>query len=128
SLAGEIVRADGGAWPWIAGPRSFRSRLLGRPLDEIRGLLAAPGARSLWEGDESEDGLERAAALAARGRSEAALALLGGLGSPGARVLAVRCQLELGRLGAARAALRGFEEMPLAPGEVAELAEIASRV
>jgi len=128
ALAGEIVRADGGAWPWIAGPRSFRSRLLGRPLDEIRELLAAPGARALWDGDESEDRLERAAALAARGRSEAALAALADLGSPGARVLALRCQLELGRLGAARAALRGFEEMPLAPGEVAELAEIASRV
>src|SRR5947208_14096942 len=38
ALAGEIVRADGGAWAWIAGPRPFRSRLLGRPLDEIREL------------------------------------------------------------------------------------------
>src|SRR4051794_22347396 len=128
ALAGEIVRVDGGAWAWIAGPRPFRARLLGRPLDEIRGLLAGPGAHALWDGEESEDRLERAAALAARGRSEAALAMLGDLGPPGARVLAVRCQLELGRLGAARAALRGCEEMPLAPMEVAELAEIASRV
>ncbi len=72
--------------------------------------------------------MARAAALAARGRSEAALAALAGASSPGARVLAIRCQLELGRLGAARAALRGCEEMPLAPGELAELAEIASRV
>jgi DNA-binding NtrC family response regulator len=128
ALAGEIVRADGGAWPWIAGPRPFRARLLGRPLEEVREILAAPGARALWDGEESEDRLERAAALAARGRSEAALALLGELGSPGARVLAVRCQLELGRLGAARAALRGFEEMPLTPREVAEMAEIASRI
>ncbi|HEY3566772.1 MAG TPA: sigma 54-interacting transcriptional regulator [Thermoanaerobaculia bacterium] len=131
ALAGEIVRADGGAWAWIAGPRAFRARLLGRPIDEIRELLAGPGARSFWDGrdgEESGDRLERAAALAARGRSEAALALLGDLDSPGARVLAVRCQLELGRLGAARAALRGFEEVPLAPMEVAELAEIASRV
>jgi two-component system, NtrC family, response regulator len=128
ALAGEIARADGGAWAWIAGPRAFRARLLGRPIEEIRALLAAPGARSLWEGKESGDRLERAAALVARGRSEAALSLLGDLGSPGARVLAVRCQLELGRLGAARAALRGCEELPLKPGEVAELAEIASRV
>ena len=128
ALAGEIVGADGGARAWVAGPRAFRARLLDRPLEEIRALLAGSGARALWEGEESEDRLERAAALAARGRSAAALALLGDLGSPGARVLAVRCQLELGRLGAARAALRGCEEMPLAPIGVAELAEIASRV
>src|SRR6185369_14941954 len=82
ALAGEIVRADGGAWAWIAGPRPFRARLLGRPMDEVRGLLAGPGARSFWDGrdgEESEDRLERSAALAARGRSEAALALLGDL-------------------------------------------------
>ena len=77
---------------------------------------------------DDEERVERATALAALGRREAALEALAGLLSAAARVLATRCQLELGRLGAARTSLRGFEEAPLAPAEVAELAEIASRV
>ena len=64
----------------------------------------------------------------ALGRGEAALDALAGLRTPAARLLAARCQLDLGRLGAARATLKSFEETPLAPAEVAELAEIASRV
>ena len=157
ALAGEIVREDGGVRPWIAGPRSFRSRVLGqgRPASEIMALLATAGARALWHGEEAgsprelaaagrwraavaawerqpprddEERVERATALAALGHREAALEALAGLFSAAARVLATRCQLELGRLGAARTALRGFEEAALAPGEVAELAEIASRV
>ncbi len=157
ALVGEIVREDGGVRPWIAGPRGFRSRLLGqgRPAVEMMALLAGAGARALWGGEEkgaprelaaagrwraavaawerrppgdSEERVQWAAALAALGRREAALEALAGLPSAAARVLAARCQLELGRLGAARIALRGFEERPLAPGEVAELAEIASRV
>ena len=118
-------------------------------------LLATAGARALWNGEEAgsprelaaagrwraavaawerqpprddEERVERATALAALGRREAALEALAGLASAAARVLAIRCQLELGRLGAARTALRGFEEAALAPAEVAELAEIASRV
>ena len=76
----------------------------------------------------TEERVERATAQAALGRREAALESLAGIASPAARALAARCQLELGRLGAARATLRGFEEAALAPAEVAELAEIASRV
>jgi DNA-binding NtrC family response regulator len=154
ALAGEIVREDGSVRPWIAGPRSFRSRLLslGSP---AAAELAGPGARALWNGEgagaprelaaagrwraavaawerqppqDDEERVERATALAALGRREAALEALTGLFSAAARVLATRCQLELGCLGAARAALRGFEETALAPAEVAELAEIASRV
>jgi transcriptional regulator with AAA-type ATPase domain/tetratricopeptide (TPR) repeat protein len=157
ALVGEIVREDGGVRPWIAGPRSFRSRVLGqgRPAIEILELLATTGARALWNGEEAgsprelaaagrwraavaawerqpprdgEERVERAMALAALGRREAALEALAGNPSAAARVLATRCQLELGRLGAARTALRGFEEVALAPPEVAELAEIASRV
>ncbi|HTG33812.1 MAG TPA: sigma 54-interacting transcriptional regulator [Thermoanaerobaculia bacterium] len=157
ALAGEIVREDGGVRPWIAGSRSFRSRVLGqgRPASEILELLATAGARALWHGEEAgsprelaaagrwraavaawerqpprddEEGVERATALAALGRREAALEALAGSPSAAARVLATRCQLELGRLGAARTSLRGFEEAALAPAEVAELAEIASRV
>ncbi len=157
ALAGEIVGEDGRVRPWIAGPRSFRSRVLGqgRPAVEVLELLATVGARALWNGEEAgsprdlaaagrwraavaawerqppgddEERVERATALAALGRREAALEALAGLSSPAARVLAIRCQLELGRLGAARIALCGFEEAALAPAEVAELAEIASRV
>jgi DNA-binding NtrC family response regulator len=126
ALAGEIVREDGSVRSWIAGPRSFRSRVLS--LGSPAAVLAGPGARALWDGEEPGSPLERATALAALGRREAALEALAGLPSAAARVLATRCLLELGRLGAARAALRGFEEAPLAPAEVAELAEIASRV
>jgi hypothetical protein len=127
----------------------------GRPAIEILELLATAGARALWNGEEAgsprelsvagrwraavaawdrqpprddEERVARATALAALGRREAALEALAGLPSAAARVLAIRCQLELGRLGAARTALRSFEEVALAPAEVAELAEIASRV
>ncbi|HEY0553894.1 MAG TPA: sigma 54-interacting transcriptional regulator [Thermoanaerobaculia bacterium] len=157
ALAGEIVRADGVVRLWIAGPRSFRSRLTSQAptAREAREILAGPAARALWERQEEgapgelaaagrwraavaawdrrppvDEGerLARAAALAALGRGEAALEALAGLVSPAARALAARCQLELGRLGAVRATLKAFEEAPLAPAEVAELAEIAARV
>jgi DNA-binding NtrC family response regulator len=157
ALAGEIVRADGGVRLWIAGPRSFRARLtaLAPAVREAREILAGPSARALWEREEEgaprdlaaagrwraavaawersppvdePEKLARAAALAALGRREAALEALAGLASPAARTLAARCQHELGRLGAARATLKAFEDTALAPDEVAELAEVASRV
>jgi two-component system response regulator HydG len=160
SLAGEITRENGPALLWIAGPRSFRARLLspGRSIAEVQRLLKQPEARALWDREEegapgelmaagrwraavaawerrppATDGerVERAAALAALGRREAALESLAGLESPaaaGALALAARCQLELGRLAAARATLRALEEAPLAPLELAEVAEVASRV
>jgi two-component system NtrC family response regulator len=157
ALAGEVTRADGGVHLWIAGPRSFRARLTARAptAGEAREILGGPAARAIWEREEEgapdelaaagrwraavaawerrpprseEERVERAAALAALGRREAALAALAGLGSAAARTLAARCQLELGRLGAARATLKAFEEAPLAPAEVAELAEVAARV
>jgi DNA-binding NtrC family response regulator len=160
SLAGEISRENGPALLWIAGPRSFRARLLsqGPSAEGARRLLGGPEARALWTREEegtpgdlaaagrwraavaawerrppATDGerVERAAALAALGRREAALESLAGLESPaatGALALAARCQLELGRLAAARATLRALEEAPLAPLELAEVAEVASRV
>jgi DNA-binding NtrC family response regulator len=157
ALAGEIVRGDGGRRLWIAGPRSFRARLTARAptAGQAREILGEPSARAIWEREEEgtpaelatagrwraavaawerrppaseEERVERAAALAALGRREAALAALAGLGSAAARALAARCQLELGRLGAARATLKAFEDVPLTPSEVAELAEIAARV
>ena len=158
ALAGGIVRVDGGVHLWIAGPRSFRARLTARAptVREACEILGGPAARAIWEREEEggapmelaaagrwraavaawerrppaseEERVERAAALAALGRREAALAALAGLGSAAARALAARCQLELGRLGAARATLKAFEDVPLAPAEVAELAEVAARV
>ena len=131
ALVGEIVRPDGSRRPWIAGPPAFRSRLLARslPAAELRALLAGPGARSFWKGEPvGGERLSRAAELAALGRSEAALEILAELSSPQALVLAARCQLEMGRLSAARSLLREIEEAPLAPADLAEVAEIASRV
>jgi two-component system NtrC family response regulator len=157
SLAGELAREGGASRFWIAGPRAFRERLLARSRSapELRVLLAGPEARTLWECAEegtprelmaagrwraalaawerqppaSEvERIERAAAQAALGRREAALESLAGEGSPPARALAARCQLEIGRLAAARATLRGLEEAYLAPAELAEVAEIAARV
>jgi two-component system NtrC family response regulator len=158
ALAGGFDRdGDGEVGLWLAGPRSFRSRLLRRcrSAAELWHVLTGPEARALWQGEEpgepadlasagrwraavaawerrppetEEERLALAAALAHLGRFAAALEALSGLRSSPARVLAVRCRLDLGQLGAARAALHGLEEAPLTPGETAELAEIASRV
>ncbi|HEX6898177.1 MAG TPA: sigma 54-interacting transcriptional regulator [Thermoanaerobaculia bacterium] len=156
ALAGGLVR-DGEAQAWVAGPRSFRRRLLAsRPsLPDLWDLLAGPGARPLWDREEEGEPLElaasgrwraavaawerrppageeeriaRGAALASLGRFEAALDGLSGLGSPAARALAARCQLDLQQLGAARNTLKSLEDAPLEPERVAELAEIAARV
>ena len=153
ALAGELSPGQ----PWVAGPRPFRARLLarGRSLSALADLLAGPAGRSLWNPEEegtpgelaaagrwraavaawerrppesAAERAERAAALIALGRFEAALEGLAGLASPAARALAARCQLDLGQLGAAQATLRGLEDAPLRPDQVAELAEIAARV
>jgi two-component system NtrC family response regulator len=153
ALAGEL----GPEHPWVAGPRAFRARLLARNLSPaaLGDLLAGPDARSLWNPEEEgepvhlaaagrwraavaawerrppesgEERVERAAALVALGRFEAALDGLLGLPTPDARVLSARCQSDLGQLGAAQATLRGLEKVPLKPGQVVELAEIAARV
>jgi DNA-binding NtrC family response regulator len=158
ALAGGLDRdGDGGFRLWLAGSRSLRARLLPRcgSLEELTALLAGPDARALWNEEEEgtpselaaagrwraavaawerqppaseEDRLSLAAAQASLGRFEAALQTLSALGSPSVRALAVRCQLDLGQLGAARSTLRSLENVSLTPPEVAELAEIASRV
>jgi len=153
ALAGEL----GLQRPWVAGPRAFRARLLARSRSPsaLADLLAGPEGRCLWspvedgtpetlaaagrwraavavwEGRPPESGaakVERAAALIALGRFEAALEGLAGLTMADARALAARCQLDLGQLGAAQATLRGLEDVALQPGQVVELAEIAARV
>jgi two-component system, NtrC family, response regulator len=157
ALAGALDRGDGGVRVWMAGLRPLRARFLGRcrSLAELQDLLAGPQARALWNEEEEgapaelaaagrwraavaawerrppaaeEDRLGLAAALASLGRFAAALEALSGLRSPAARALAARCQLDLGRLGAARATLRDLAGAALTPQQVAELAEIASRV
>src|SRR5262245_21947985 len=157
-LAGTLNRdGEDGVRIWLAGPRRFRSRLLARcrSAAELRELLAAGDVRALWNGEEDgtplelaaagrwrvavaawerrppiaeDERIELAAALTALGRFRAALEALAGLRSPAARVLAVRCQLDLGQLGAAQATLRGLAKVSLSPGQAAELAEIASRI
>jgi DNA-binding NtrC family response regulator len=157
-LAGGLDHdGNGGGRIWLAGPRAFRSHLLCRcrSIAELREILAGAGARALWRGEEQGapadlalagrwqaavaawerqppaaegERLGLAAALAHLGRFEAALEAISGLRSPPARVLAVRCQLDLGQLGAARATLQGLEDTSLTPQQIAELAEIASRV
>jgi two-component system NtrC family response regulator len=158
ALAGALDRGgDGGLRLWLAGSRSLRLRLLPRfrSLAELAAVLAGPQARTLWNEEEEgaptdlaaagrwraavaawerqppaaeEERVGLAAAQASLGRFEAALVTLSGMGSPAARALAIRCQLDLGQLGAARSALRGLEDADLTPRQAAELAEIASRV
>jgi two-component system NtrC family response regulator len=114
----------------VAGPRSFRLRLLSRTRDpdKLRDLLASPEAQILWEGEERGEQVSQAGALADRGRAEAALALLEGLRSPAAETVRARCQLHLGQLGAVRATLRRLEKEDLTAEQAVELAEIAARV
>ncbi|MFP5288004.1 MAG: sigma 54-interacting transcriptional regulator, partial [Thermoanaerobaculia bacterium] len=156
SLGGERL-GESGARLWVAGPRPFRQRLLSRCREAVAlwTLLAGPEARTLW--NEEQEGeprslaargkwraavaawerrppssdevrVARAGARFALGRFEAALESLGGLSSSSARRLALRCQLQLGALGAARAALVRLAKESLPPDEVVELAEIAARV
>lgn len=129
ALCGELEDGDR-VRLWVAGPRPFRLRLLSRcrTASELRELLAGEGARRLWEGEEKEDRVELASALAARGRTEAALSTLEGLRSAAAETVRARCQLHLGQLGAVRATLRRLEGDDLTTEQTLELAEIAARV
>jgi DNA-binding NtrC family response regulator len=127
TLAAEHAR-DGAVEVWVAGPARFRRALLAGGPDRaaLAALLASPAARAAWDAADGRD----PAALARAGRSRAALAAWRGRPPRSAeeRGLRLRCQARLGRLGAARAALRRLEAAPLAPDEVVDLAEIASRV
>ncbi|HVT57656.1 MAG TPA: sigma 54-interacting transcriptional regulator [Thermoanaerobaculia bacterium] len=156
ALAGELHGPDG-VQLWVAGPGSSRARLLagvGR-LAEVAARLGGGGARALWE-ERGEAGplpgagsrswwrvvasfrrrppatdaerLDLARAYAALGRSAAALEALAPLRTVGARALRARCQLQLGRLGAARATLRRLQDCRMSPVEAVELAEVAARL
>lgn len=142
---------------WLAGPGPFRRRALARAPDAaaLGALLSGPEARDLWYGpaapEEPGDLLaagryrgavsawervpprtaaERLAfarALEALGRFERALEALGEDRAVEARTIRARCQLRLGRLGAARAALYRLEKVDASPELTVELAELATR-
>jgi DNA-binding NtrC family response regulator len=142
SLSGELS-SRAGRRLWVAGPSASRARLLADcgGTAELAARLAGTDARTWWEGTAphpaggpldapvSESArLQLAAASAGRGRFAAALGVLAPCRAPAARLLRSRCQLQLGRLGAARATLRRLEAMPLAPAVAIEAAEVAVRV
>jgi two-component system, NtrC family, response regulator len=154
SLAGELLGATGDRL-WVAGPSTSRSRLLAGCAGkaELAARLAGAAARDWWEGAASPPAagspaawrariaasrldppaseaarLELAAAFAGLGRFEAALGALAPCRAPEARLLRARCQLQLGRLGAARSTLRRLAALPLAPPTAIEAAEMAVRV
>lgn len=159
ALAGELHRFDGDEETvvvWVAGPWSFRRRMLGTAPDlaAIQALLAGAEARRLW--DREEEGVPRllaaagrwraavaawerrppvleaervlrARTLAALGRFEAALDALTCLDSPAALLVRAEVQLRLGETAAALAALRELKEARLSADEAADLAEVAAR-
>jgi transcriptional regulator with AAA-type ATPase domain len=142
---------------WLAGPGPFRRRALARAADlgSLGELLSGPEARDLWYGPplleepgdllaagryrgavlaweqnpprSAAERLAFARALEALGRFERTLEALGEDRALEARAIRARCQLRLGRLGAARAALYRLEKMTAGPELTVELAELATR-
>lgn len=159
ALAGELHGFNGSEETvalWVAGPWSFRRRVLGTApsLVAIQALLAGSEARRLWDREEEgvprllaaagrwraavaawerrppvleAERLLRARTLAALGRFEAALNALTCLDSPAALLLRAEVQLRLGEIAAALAALRELKEARLSADEAADLAEVAAR-
>ncbi|HYL05087.1 MAG TPA: sigma 54-interacting transcriptional regulator [Thermoanaerobaculia bacterium] len=142
SLSGELP-GTAGSRLWVAGPSASRARLLAgcSGSAELAARLAGADARTWWEGTASRISgssasapasesarLQLAAASAGLGRFAAALGVLAPCRTPAARLLRSRCQLQLGRLGAARATLRRLESLPLLPAVAIEAAEVAVRV
>ncbi|MEP7009129.1 MAG: sigma 54-interacting transcriptional regulator [Acidobacteriota bacterium] len=142
---------------WLAGPGPFRRRVLARAADlgSLEALLSGPEARDLWYGPpaleepgelvaagrirgavlawernpprSAAERLALARALEALGRFERALDALGEDRGLEARLIRARCQLRLGRLGGARAALYRFEKVAAEPELTVELADLATR-
>jgi DNA-binding NtrC family response regulator/tetratricopeptide (TPR) repeat protein len=155
ALAGEH-RRGASSHLWAAGPGRWRMRLLAAAADlpALTLLVGGVGARSLWRGDgggdpralveadrpraavaawaarpPSDDDERRALARAwfSLGRFERAHAALAGCADPAAAVLRARCQLLLGRPGAARRSLRALAAAELPADLLVDLAEVAVR-
>jgi two-component system NtrC family response regulator len=116
ALAGEMRRSeDGGAERavlWVAGPSTFRRRLLGVPsgaagLAALRELLAGAAARELWEGLEEGDPRELTAAR--RWRAAVAAWARHPPRSEEDRIAFARALAALGRFETALAALAGLK-------------------
>ena len=149
--------APAGCLLWVAGSGRFRRRLLaGTPdLATLAARLATAEAESLWYGEEEGPPLalaaarrwraavaawrrkppsgeaesrELAAALFALGRFEAALRAVEHGRAAASRALRLCCQIQLGRLGAARVTLRALAASPLAPPTLVEVADVAVRL
>ncbi len=98
-------------------------------VEGTRAAEGAPAAGALPEAPTTEAArLGLALASASLGRFAAALAILVPCRAPAARLLRARCQVQLGRLGAARATLRRLEALRLTPEVAIEAAELAVRV
>lgn len=161
ALAGSFRSGNGASGQpprlWVAGPSSFRRRVLARraTLADLREWLAGAEARGAWNREEegsaaelalsgrfraavaawernppgSEDErLEWARAYLALGRYGAGLALLAGRRDAAALALAARFQLHLGDLGGADATLKRLPRSELRGGQWVEAADVAARV
>ena len=159
ALGAEHRRGDAGHL-WVAGSGRWRMRLLAAAadLESLARLLAAPSARTFWQGDgtgtplaaaelaaagrfraavgawaetppaDDAGRLELARAWFALGRFERAHTALAGLGAPAAAALRMRCLLGLGRQGAARRSIRALARVALPTDQLLDVAEVAVRV
>lgn len=141
ALAAEMA-GEGEPAVWIAGPAELRRKVLeGRPsLEHAWQLLEADGWCSVSdvEGGTSAggDGVRpavadtrvRARAEIARGRFLRALALLRDRHDHESRLMRLDCQVQLGRLPAAKRTLRLLTAQKLRSDQVLELADLALRV
>jgi DNA-binding NtrC family response regulator/tetratricopeptide (TPR) repeat protein len=119
----EIVGGPRGAELWLASAHQDP-----RELARERRWEEAVRAWSLSPPSRAEDRLSLARCQLCLGRFQSALSTLKGLTTPAARVLRLQCQVQLGRLRAARRSIGQLADLPLTPAELVEVAEVALRV
>jgi DNA-binding NtrC family response regulator/tetratricopeptide (TPR) repeat protein len=154
SLLG-LYEENGEGAVWIAGRGRFRRLLLAEAYsrEAAEARLSGPFAEEAWWGTElpvrllAGDGREgalagwrrhrpslpedrklSAAALFALGRFESAIEALRAVPGPSARVLKLRCQVQLGQLRGARDSLRFLARSHLEASDLVETADAAVRV
>ncbi len=118
--AAELYLGTGGGGLAGAGADPRALAAAGRLAAAVEAWAAAPP-------QSAAERLEQAAALYGLGRFARALEVLGAARTPAALILRLRCQVELGALGAAKATLRRLAAERLAPAEVLDAAEPAAR-